>query len=163
MIKIGAGSLYGFDGNKEGRLKTFLILLIGCLLLSGCSQVGHLDQLLTLKDLADEQEKLNTYIEQQDKNFDLILKEVEAGTLDQYPNKKKILRAFGEPVFARDAIEEGQELESWLYRYATQYFGGPKVYLYFDAEGNLVKSEYVEGKDGEIGEETTPEDGREKI
>lgn len=144
-------------------MKRFLTLFLGCLLLSGCSKVSHLDQLLTLKDLADEQEELNKYIDQQDKNFDRMLEEVKAGTLDQYSNKQKILRTFGEPVFARDVIEEGHGLESWLYRYTTQYFGTEKVYLYFDSEGNLVKSEYVGGKDGESGQETAPENGREKI
>ena len=144
-------------------MKRLSIIFAGCLLLCGCSKVRHLDQLLTLKDLANEQTQLGQYVEGQDRNFELMLEEVKAGTLELYSNKRKIQRAFGDPVYARNVVEDDQELESWLYRYATQYFGAEKVYLYFDLDGNLVKSEYIEGTNGESGQETTPEDGRQEI
>ena len=144
-------------------MKRLVIIFAGCLLLCGCSKVRHLDQLLTLKDLANEQTQLGQYVEGQDRNFELMLEEVKAGTLELYSNKRKIQRAFGDPVYARNVVEDDQELESWLYRYATQYFGAEKVYLYFDLDGNLVKSEYIEGTNGESGQETTPEDGRQEI
>ena len=165
MIKTGAGFLCGSGGSKQGenRLKKTVIIIAGCLLLSGCAKVRHLDQLLTLKDLANEQTLLNAYVEEQDKNFKLMLEEAESGTLDEYSNKRKVQRTFGDPVYARDVKEDGQELESWLYRYATEYFGGEKIYLYFDLDGNLVKSEYVEGTNGKSGQKTTPEDGFQEI
>ena len=144
-------------------MKRLSIIFAGCLLLCGCSKVRHLDQLLTLKDLANEQTQLGQYVEGQDRNFELMLEEIKAGTLELYSNKRKIQRAFGDPVYARNVVEDDQELESWLYRYATQYFGAEKVYLYFDLDGNLVKSEYIEGTNGESGQETTPEDGRQEI
>jgi len=144
-------------------LRKFIILFVGCALLGGCAKVSHLDQLLVLKDLADEQTALNKYIEKQDQNFNLMLKEVKAGTLDQHSTKKKMRKAFGDPVFTRPAIEDDQELDVWLYRYSTKYFGAEKVYLYFDLQGNLIKSEYIEGKDGESGEETAPENGSKEI
>ena len=144
-------------------MKRLSIIFAGCLLLCGCSKVRHLDQLLTLKDLANEQTQLGQYVEGQDRNFELMLEEVKAGTLELYSNKRKIQRAFGDPVYTRNVVEDDQELESWLYRYATQYFGAEKVYLYFDLDGNLVKSEYIEGTNGESGQETTPEDGRQEI
>jgi hypothetical protein len=139
-----------------------VIVFLGCLLLGGCAKVRHLDQLLTLKDLADEQTRLNRYIEKQDEKFERMREEARAGTLKEYSNKKKIRRAFGDPVYVRDVIKEDRELESWLYRYATAYFGSDKIYLYFDGDGNLVKSEYIEGTHGESEQETTPEDGRQE-
>ena len=140
-------------------MKKLMIILVGCLLFSGCANVRHLDQLLTLKDLADEQAQLNAYVQEQDRNFELMLEEAKAGTLQQYSNKRTIQREFGDPVYARNVMEDDQQWESWLYRYATQYFGVEKIYLYFDLEGNLVKSKYLEGTNGESGQETTPEDG----
>jgi len=165
MIETGAGFLCGSGGSKQGEncLKRIVIIFIGCLLLSGCAKVRHLDQLLTLKDLADEQTRLGKYVEEQDRNFELMLEEAKAGTLDQYSNKRKIQRAFGDPVYARNMKEGDQELESWLYRYATKYFDVEKIYLYFDLDGNLVKSKYIEGTNGESGQETTPEDGFQEI
>ena len=165
MIKTGAGSLYGSGGSEQGEsgLKKAIIIFAGCLLLCGCAKVRHLDQLLTLKALADEQAQLSQYVEDQDRNFELMLEEVKAGTLDQYSNKRKIQRAFGDPVYARNVTKDDRDLESWLYRYATKYFGAEKIYLYFDFDGNLVKSEYIGGTDGESGQETTPENGQQEI
>ena len=88
-----------------------------------------------------------------------MLEEVKAGTLERHSNKKRIQRAFGDPVYARNVVKDDQELESWLYRYATEYFDVDKIYLYFDLDGNLVTSEYREGTNGESRQETTPEDG----
>ena len=127
--------------------------------MSGCAKARHLDQLLTLKNLADEQDQMKEYVQEQDQNFERMLEEARAGTLDQYSNKRKIQRTFGDPVYVRNVTKDDQELESWLYRYATKYFGAEKIYLYFDFDGNLVESEYKEGTDGKSGQETTPEDG----
>lgn len=140
-----------------------IILFAACLILGGCAKVRHLDQLLTLKDLADEQTRINEYVDEQDRNFERMLKEAKAGTLDQYSNKRKVQRAFGDPVYARIVTKDTRELESWLYRYAAQYFGTDKIYLYFDLDGNLVESEYLKGTHGESGQETTPEDGHAEI
>ena len=137
-------------------------MVIGLLTLSGCAKLSHMDQLLTLKGLADEQSQMKKYVQEQDRKFDLMLNEVKAGTLDDYSNERKVLRTFGEPVFKEHVSEDGQELELWLYRYATEFFGSDKVYLYFDKDGNLVKSEYIEGKNGESEQETTQEDGRQE-
>jgi hypothetical protein len=157
--------LSGSDGYKSGErfLRKIIAIVLGCFVISGCAKVSHMDQLLTLKGLADEQTKLNQYVEEQDQNFERMLAEAKAGTLEEYGNKKKIRRAFGEPVFARSVTGGDQELETWLYRYATRYFGADKVYLYFDPDGNLVRTEYIEGKDGKSGEETAPEDGPQEI
>lgn len=120
------------------------------MLLSGCAKIQHMDQLLTLKSLADEQTQLNKYTEGQDKKFELLLVEVKAGTLKRYPTKKQILRAFGDPVYARGVLKDGRALESALYRHSTNFFGAEKIYLYFDADGNLVQSEHVEGQDEQV-------------
>ncbi|MBN1870185.1 MAG: hypothetical protein JW847_06410 [Candidatus Omnitrophica bacterium] len=144
-------------------MKKFVIIFTGCLFLCGCAKVSHLDQLLTLKGLADEQEQLNQYIKAQDRNFERMLEEAKAGTLKSYSNQKKVRKAFGEPVFARNETIESRELEMWLYRYATAYFGGEKIYLYFDLNGDLVKIQYIEAAHGESKQETAAEDGRQEI
>ena len=137
--------------------KPLTFLCVTCLLLTGCAKVKHLDQLLTLKGLAEEQTRLNAYVDEQDRNFERMLKEAEAGTLGQYSTKAAFRDAFGEPVFTRSVREEGEERESWLYRYATEYFGAAKVYLTFGPEGDLVNLEYIEATDGKIEQETAQE------
>ena len=126
------------------------ILFLTLIVLSGCAKATHLDQLLTLKSLADEQDKMGRYVEKQDQKFELMIKEFQAGTLDQYLNKKKIVRTFGNPIHVKHVNKNDQQLESWLYRYSTQFFDSEKIYLYFDLDNNLVESEYIGKKDGEI-------------
>jgi hypothetical protein len=134
----------------EDLLKKISILFLGLIVLSGCAKATHLDQLLTLKGLADEQREMNRYIEEQDQRFKLMLDEVQAGTIGQYLNKKRVLRAFGDPIFVKNVERDGRELESWMYRYSTQFFDSEKIYLYFDPEDNLAGSEYRGKQDGEI-------------
>jgi len=128
-------------------LNKIVILFLTVLVFSGCAKVQHLDQLLTLKGLADEQVKMGQYIEEQDQRFELMLSEVRAGTLDQYLNKRKIVKAFGNPIHVKHVNKNDQELESWLYRYSTQFFDSEKIYLYFDPDDNLVESEYIGKRD----------------
>ena len=154
MIKTGAEFLFGFAGNQTysgvNYLKKISILFIVLFVCAGCARVKRIDQLLTLKDLADEQAVMSQYIEEQDQKFELMLNEARTGTLDQYLNKQRILTAFGDPVFVKHVKEDDQELESWLYRYSTEFFDSEKIYLYFDADNNLVKSKHRGKKDGEI-------------
>jgi len=135
---------------KDCLLKALLILFISVFVLSGCAKVQHLDQLLTLKGLADEQVKLGKYVDKQDQKFEMMLEEVKAGTLVQYLNKRKIVRTFGDPIYVKQVKRDDQELETWMYRYSTQFFDSEKVYLYFDSDDNLVESQYIGANDGEV-------------
>ena len=124
------------------------LMLMICLIVSGCSKVSHLDQLLTLKDLADEQEQMGKQIQAQDQKFEMMLDEMKAGTLNQYANKSKISRAFGGPIYMKTVQQDDHWRDVWLYRYAGKFFGSEKIYLYFDADDNLVGSEYFGGSNG---------------
>jgi len=129
-------------------LSKICIIFLTAIILSGCAKVAHLDQLLTLKGLADEQDQMGKYIDAQDEKFELMLDEMKAGTLDQYLNKRKIVRTFGDPIYVKTVERDEQQLEVWLYRYAGKFFGSEKIYLYFDSDENLVDSEYFEESNG---------------
>jgi len=134
----------------ERGVKKFILIFLAAAIVSGCTKVKHIDQLLTLKALADEQTRMGKYVDERDKQFEQMLAEMEAGTLDQHANKRKIVRIFGDPIYVRNAEENGKSLEVWLYRYATEFFDSEKIYLYFDSDDNLVKSEYMEVPNGEV-------------
>jgi len=142
-------------------IKVFFIFLTAMMII-GCSQVSHMDQLLTLKNLADEQTRMGQFVEAQDAKFEQMLSEEKAGTLDHYANKRKILRMFGDPIYVQSVKRDDRDLEVWLYRYAAEFFNSEKIYLYFDSDENLVESEYVEAKHGEIEQKTEKEDGRQE-
>lgn len=114
--------------------------------LTGCTQakqVAHMDELLKLKAMSESRDEQAKYIEEQNKRFDALLETVKTDRLKEYPDKKSIVKLFGQPVFTRDVVQDGQPAEQWLYRYATKYFKSDKVYLYFDAQGKFSRFEYV--------------------
>ena len=69
---------------------------------------------------------------------------VKQDRMGEYPDKKSVLRAYGEPIFSTEDDKNGQVREKWLYRYAVKYFDSQKVYLYFDSEDKLVDWKYVD-------------------
>ncbi len=44
---------------------------------------------------------------------------------------------------------EGSQVERWIYRPYVKYFNTELVYLYFDADGKLIKSEYFPSPENE--------------
>ena len=106
-------------------------------------QLQHLDELLTLQDMSKDRDQQIKYVDEQNKKFDQLLEVVNAGRLSEYSDKKKVVKAFGEPILAKSIVEDGQPAEEWLYRYATKYFNSDKIYLYFDGQGNLIRGQHV--------------------
>ena len=106
----------------------------------GCAKVAHMQELLTLKALSDNQTQQAKYIEGQDKKFEKLLETLKTGQLQKYPNQKAILKTFGEPIFKKTMTDSSQE---WLYRYAAKLFDSEKVYLYFDADGHLKHWKHI--------------------
>jgi outer membrane murein-binding lipoprotein Lpp len=138
MMGMGGKRLLVLSGVKG-------LVLTGALFLTGCARLQHLDQLLTLKDLSGEQDSLGRHVEEQDARFDALLRAVEDKTIGQYTDERKILKDFGEPVYREETTRGNQQLNRWAYRYATQFFGSPKVYLYLDPGGRLVRWEFIGG------------------
>ncbi len=133
-----------------------LVLIFISLLFAGCAKLQHLDQLLTLKGLSDEQTQMGKEIKRQDAKFERLVAAVKEGSISQYKSQKSVSAQFGPPVYIEKDEEDGRSLEVWVYRYAARFFDSPKVYLYWNQSGELVRWEYQGGKDGKIEPETTP-------
>ena len=136
--------------------RIFVLIFIP-LFFAGCAKLAHMDQLLTLKGLSDEQARMGEEIKRQDARFESLVAAVEEGSVGKYKSRKSVSGAFGAPVFTKKVEEDGRPLEVWVYRYAAKFFDSPKVYLYWDQSGQLVRWEYQGGKDGKIEPKTTPE------
>ena len=119
--------------------KSFLITFI-ILCLSGCSAVGHVDELLTLKGLSQERDATDKDIETYDKKMDQLFEAYQKGELKAYTSKRKLKSAYGQPIFARWIERNGNTAEEWLYRYMTRYTDSDKLYFYFDKKGYLVET-----------------------
>ncbi|MBI5024528.1 MAG: hypothetical protein HZC18_05940 [Candidatus Omnitrophica bacterium] len=113
------------------------------LVLAGCAKLAHLDQLLTLKAVSDEQAQMGKEIERQDARFESLVTAVEEGSITKYKSQESVTGQFGPPIFTERLEENGRPLDVWVYRYAARFFDSPKVYLYWDQAGNLIRWEFT--------------------
>ena len=121
-----------------------LLSLLGILFLfsAGCAKLAHLDQLLILKGMDDEQKQQRRYVEEQDKRFEKIRDAVQNGQIKKFSNQKQIAAKFGQPVYKKTIQKDNQNLDLWVYRYTVKYFDSDKISLYFSPDGQLVDSVY---------------------
>jgi hypothetical protein len=123
-------------------MKNALTIVVFALFLSGCNTLAHMDQLLVLKGIGDEQAAIDQDVAQENKRFDKLFAAAQKDNfIKDYPTKKKIVGTFGEPVFLRPETKNGQPLEFALYRRAKEFFNQDKVHLYFDEAGHLASYE----------------------
>ena len=117
------------------------IILVYCFLIfiSGCAILEHKDQLLTLKSLGDDQDRQKKFIERQEKNFKLLLSDIEKGALKKGTTRRQILSRFGEPISIKEIGDDPMFLEQFTYRHPEQFFGSEKVYLFFDKNQALAE------------------------
>ncbi len=127
-------------------MNKIFISLLGVVFLSGCAKLAHLDDLLRLKSLSDNQAQQRKYVEEQNKKFEALLDIVKNNRIHEYPNKESFLKAFGGPIFAKKIQRDDKTLEQWLYRYAQKLSGSEKVYVYFDEAGNFVDFKHVKSE-----------------
>ncbi len=123
----------------------YLRLLLYCLILltCGCAKLQILPQLLTLKAVGDNKTIQQDFVERQDSSFEKLKTAFEEDKLKSYPNKKKILDAFGQPITTKEDVYQGEKVNRWLYRYSVRFFKSDKIYLYFDSSDNLIGSQYI--------------------
>ncbi len=127
-------------------MRQMAFLIIPVLILSGCAKVANMQELLILKAYSDSGEEMDAFVAEQDAKFEKLLALAKEDNLKAYAHQDLFLKDFGNPVFKRDVVRDGRENVLWLYRYAMQFKGSPKVYLYFDKKGSLVKWELYEGE-----------------
>jgi hypothetical protein len=104
---------------------------------TGCAKLAHLDQLLALKAVSEEQQGIAEYARAKDERFEMMRAMVHSGDIRHYRGREEVLARFGEPV--RRIRRDGPDgtAERWIYRRQTGYFSTPKIYLYFDRDGRL--------------------------
>ena len=120
-------------------MKKIILTVFGAVWFSGCGVLTHWDQLMTLQAMSENQTQQQKYVEAQDKNFKKLLEAIVSENFKaDFPDQESFKKAFGDPVFTEKITKSGQTLEEWLYRFAVKFKDSEKVYLYFDASGNLT-------------------------
>lgn len=91
---------------------------------------------LALQAYAREKDAQAAEVASRDQAFDVLYQAVcRQGALKNVPGKAAFAETFGTPVLVEEIGDSGGE--KWLYRQATRYFEGPRVYVFFSAEDRL--------------------------
>lgn len=103
---------------------------------AGCAEVKYMDQALELKAYSDEKDAQNAYVQQHDARFEEMLhRSREPGAFEHYGHKASLAHEFGEPILCRPS----GNLEECLYRRIVKPLESPRIYLYFNRQGDLVR------------------------
>ena len=83
------------------------------------------------------------------KNYNNMAKALEEGRLTQGQKAEDIMKRYGKPVVELP-YREG-DLTRWVYKpYETTFFEGPKISLFFDAQGGLTRWERREDENSDL-------------
>jgi len=102
-----------------------ILVLLSCL---GCSA-----KLRTLINVSNEQKAQGVYINEQNRKFSQLIKDIDNNKLKLGLKTKEVINLYGEPIDIKPVGEESV----YLYRDALKFFPTEKVYLYFDREDKL--------------------------
>jgi hypothetical protein len=117
-------------------IKNIIFLFFGLCLLSGCFSRERMQAINTLRDIAKERAEQEEIIKQEKKKFQLLLKDIEDGTLKKGLKENEVYRSYGAPLIIR--YSEGEEKNKILvFSEPLNYFGPGKVYLYLDEYNKL--------------------------
>lgn len=119
-------------------------LLVVALLLSSCAVVSHMEEALVLDDYSKNRDQQALYVEDQNSKFDELLTAIHSGEVYAVKQRGQFIQRFGDPVLVQTSGFKSNAVHRLLYRHATDYFG-PKVYVFFGADGRLQKVVEVDG------------------
>ncbi len=112
------------------------------LLLTGCAKLAHINELLTLKAMSDEQGRNDKIVQAYDDKFAALI-EAQINNQLLLETKKSILKKFTKPIYTETLTLNGQPVDRWIYRSYVQYFDTDQMHLYFDSNDKLIISEYI--------------------
>ena len=117
------------------RIPVYLVIVLLC----GCAKVAHLNELLTLKRVADSQKQIEIYLAKQERGFNRLNEDIKNNALAKGQLKRSIIAKYSEPVLTKEPEPESVGIkEILLYRHPTNYFKSDRIYLYFDNGNKLI-------------------------
>lgn len=124
-------------------MERILIILCVAVIFSGCAKLQHLDQLLTLKSVADEQGRMDKFVTDYDGRVEQLFREIKQGNIKKY-NKTSILKSFHEAIEEKTLERDGKKVEIWMYRYSVKYFDSPRAEITFDDKGEIIDAVIID-------------------
>ncbi len=105
---------------------------------SGSCYADGLDSLI---EVGKAQAEIQKAYKSETETYKSVQRAVDSGSIKKWQPKAEISKLYGEPVIVVDDQRTGRQ--KWVYKPAESDFmkGGPKVNLYFDAQGLLDEIE----------------------
>lgn len=107
-------------------------------LLGGCAFFTHYDEVMTLKNMGDNQARIKKYLDKQKTLFSKLRDDVKNNRLEKGSSQRRIVTKYGEPIHVRKEDSETDGNEVYVYRHPTEYFSSDLVYLYFNKNKKLT-------------------------
>jgi hypothetical protein len=123
---------------------SIIFLLIISIGICGCATSGiNVGAVKTLAKLGQNDKLKQKALRQETANFNKLKNYIEDNKIKKGISEKQAIKKFGEPVVGFDELD----FQSWIYKAAeSSWFGGEKIYLYFDKKGKLTGWECVDCK-----------------
>jgi hypothetical protein len=120
---------------KPARILVFVCC--AAMLSGGCVLIDHAQDIVFLKQMADNQSDIEKYVRKQELGFDILRNDIENNRLQKGTAKEEIVSRYGDPVYCIDSADASVCRQMCLYRYPTRFFSSDKVSLYFDEKQSL--------------------------
>lgn len=117
-----------------GKYGLFFVILLMC----GCATITHMDELLALKRVSDNQIQIEIYLKKQEQGFSKLYEDIKNDTLKKGMLERAIIYKYSEPILVKKPEEQSDIKEILLYRHPTEYFSSDRIYLYIDKSGKLA-------------------------
>jgi len=112
-----------------------LFIMLGC---SGCVILGNLDEVFTLQGYSNNKDEQHQFVKETNDHYDALSKTIDSGHINDYKDEISFVKLFGDPLIKKN-LNNGEQ--RWLYRHAIFRLSKDKIYLYFNAQGQLIKWE----------------------
>lgn len=112
-------------------LATVLVVFTAC-------AVSYADGIGSLAEVGKSMDSAKKDLAEETARFNGIKNAIESGVLKKRLSRQAVLSQYGEPVVMNEDL--ATKRERWVYKPASSsFFEGPKAYLFFDVNGDLVE------------------------
>ncbi|MFH1578478.1 MAG: hypothetical protein ABIC18_05355 [Candidatus Omnitrophota bacterium] len=121
------------------------LLVISAMIMPGCLGLGgKMGGIKNLIKLGENDKYKKNVLEQETVNFQKVKAYINSSNPGQGISKDIAVIKFGEPILVFSEAEG----ERWVYKSAeAKWFGGEKIYLFFNKGGKLSNWEYIDVQD----------------
>ena len=114
-----------------------LCLCLAVIFLPGCVYMSHLDQVMFLKGLDNNQKEMQAELNKEEELYNNLKADIDNGRLKKSTQKRKIFKLYGKPSLCKPAEGQSGIKETCVYRNPAGGLLAQIILLNFDAQDRL--------------------------